>query len=219
MLLGHFGAALAAKAIEPSLPLPALMLGTQLIDVVWAGLLLTGVEKVRMQPKYTATTDFELTYYPYSHSLPGAVAISAIGAAGAAVLYPQLSGAALVILFAVVLSHWFLDLLVHVPDLPLLGDRYKVGFGLWNNRPLAMALEFGIFFAGAAMYLISLTPAQTDAATIPLAVVLGGLTLLQFQAFYGPPMKTVQQLALTALLIYALATAGGYWLDASVAGV
>ena len=216
MLLGHFGAALAAKAIEPSLPLPALMLGTQLIDVVWAGLLLTGVEKVRMQPKYTATTDFELTYYPYSHSLPGAVAISAIGAAGAAVLYPQLSGAALVILFAVVLSHWFLDLLVHVPDLPLLGDRYKVGFGLWRNKPLAMLLELAIFFGGAALFLGSISTEDFQRGLIPLTVVIAGLAGFQLYAYFGPPVKSVRELAISALVVFALAAVGGWWVEASI---
>jgi len=34
---------------------------------------------------------------------------------------------------AAVLSHWFLDVIVHIPDLPLtpFGD-FKVGMGLWN---------------------------------------------------------------------------------------
>ena len=216
MLIGHYGAALAAKAIEPSLPLPALMLGTQLIDVVWAGLLLTGAEKVRLQPGYTATTHFELTYIPYSHSLPSAIAISALGAAGTAVLFPELSMAALVVMFAVVLSHWFLDLLVHTPDLPLIGDRYKVGFGLWNHKPLAMLLEFGIFFGGAALFLGSLTTAEIEAAAIPLLVVIGGLAALQVYAFYGPPVASVPQLAWTALLIYLLATIAGGWVEGAL---
>ena len=140
----------------------------------------------------------------------------AVWAAGAALVYPDLTAAALAVMFAVVFSHWLLDLLVHTPDLPLIGDRYKVGFGLWNNRPLSMALEFGIFFAGAGMYLATLSPEQMQAAMTPLLVVLGGLTLLQVQVFYGPPMKTTTQLALTALLIFGLAAAGGYWIETAM---
>ena len=215
MLIGHYGAALAAKAIDPSVPLPAVMLGTQLIDVVWAGLLLAGVEKVRMQPGFTATTHFELVYIPYSHSLPGSVLISALGAAGLAVLYPELSMTALAVMFAVCLSHWFLDLLVHTPDLPLIGDRYKVGFGLWNNKPISMVLEFGIFAVGAALFIGSLSAPQLEAAVIPISVVLGGLVALQFYVFFGPPVDSVPSLAITALVIYALATVGGFWIEAS----
>ena len=216
MLLGHYGAALAGKAVAPELPLAALMLGTQAIDYVWAGLVLGGVEKVRMQPGYTATTDFELVYYPYSHSLPGSVAISAAATALLAALHPGLSMAALAVFFVVCFSHWLFDLIVHTPDLPLIGDRYKVGFGLWNNRPLAMAVEFGLFVVGAAMFLGSLAPGQLDGAWLEIAVVLGALALIQVQVFFGPPMKTHRALGVTALLIFTLAGLGGWWIDTAI---
>lgn len=37
---------------------------------------------------------------------------------------------------AAVFSHWLLDALVHVPELPLLGaDSTKVDLGLWQSMP------------------------------------------------------------------------------------
>ncbi len=41
------------------------------------------------------------------------------------------------VLGAAVLLHWVFDLIVHTPDLPLLGDgSTKAGFGLWNDAPV-----------------------------------------------------------------------------------
>jgi hypothetical protein len=49
-----------------------------------------------------------------------------------------------------VLSHWFLDALVHAPELPLAGSNSTmVGAGLWNNMPLALGIEALILVAGS----------------------------------------------------------------------
>jgi hypothetical protein len=46
MFAGHFGLAAAVKAFEPKVPLWALMVSTQLMDLVFVPLLLTGVESI-----------------------------------------------------------------------------------------------------------------------------------------------------------------------------
>ncbi len=51
-----------------------------------------------------------------------------------------------------VAAHWFLDLLVHVPDLPLVGDRYKVGFGLWDYPALSFLLEAALLLIAVGVY-------------------------------------------------------------------
>ena len=69
MFVGHYSAAFIAKRLEPRLPLWSLLLAVQLVDVVWAVLVLLGIER--------ATIDFSLpgnplvlSYMPYTHSLP-----------------------------------------------------------------------------------------------------------------------------------------------------
>jgi hypothetical protein len=48
-------------------------------------------------------------------------------------------------------SHWFLDLVVHRPDLPLLGDGgLKVGFGLWDSVAGTLVVELGMLAGGLA---------------------------------------------------------------------
>lgn len=57
---------------------------------------------------------------------------------------------------ALVVSHWFLDLLVHGPDLPLAPFLpVKFGLGLWNSFAGTIVVESLIFVVGAFLYIKS----------------------------------------------------------------
>lgn len=58
-----------------------------------------------------------------------------------------------VIVGLAVLSHWILDLVVHVPDLALYDNSANVGFGLWNAPRLVFGLEAALFLGGIALCL------------------------------------------------------------------
>jgi len=64
-----------------------------------------------------------------------------------------------VVIGLMVFSHWVLDFIVHVPDLPLLFDGSPlVGLGLWGSGPgliISGILEVGLFAGGLAIYLVS----------------------------------------------------------------
>lgn len=65
---------------------------------------------------------------PYTHSLV-AVFLWAVGCALAYRYVPKIRPWVFAAFIGLaVLSHWTLDLLVHVPDLPSYGDHHKVGF-------------------------------------------------------------------------------------------
>lgn len=153
MFIGHYGPSFACKAWKPVVPLWVLFVAVQLVDIVWAVLVLLGIEKVRIVPGVTATNPFDLYYMPFTHSLPGAIFWSV----GAAVVYravaPAQKWTAAAIVGGAVFSHWVLDLVVHRPDLPLYDDAYKVGFGLWNYPAIAFLLEIALLFGGIALYL------------------------------------------------------------------
>jgi DNA-binding XRE family transcriptional regulator len=54
---------------------------------------------------------------------------------------------------ALVVSHWFLDLLMHRPDLPLApGGSTRVGLGAWSSLPLTLLIEVPLFLVGAWLY-------------------------------------------------------------------
>lgn len=200
MFVGHYGVSFAAKRIAPTIPLWALFVAVQLLDVFWAPLILLRIEKVRIVPGITASNPLDLYYMPYTHSLLAAL----LWSAGALLVY-RLSGtrgavgkAALVVALAV-FSHWILDLLVHRPDLPLYDNTAKVGLGLWNFPAVAFALEAGLLFGGMWLYFrTGLVPR--------LRMVVFGLVMLVIQAyvFFGPPPASDRAAAWTALAAYGI---------------
>src|SRR2546425_7438381 len=73
MFVGHYGVSFAAGKSAPSVPLWVLFVAVQLLDFVWAPLVLLGIEKVRIVPGITATNPLDLYYMPYTHSLVAAL--------------------------------------------------------------------------------------------------------------------------------------------------
>jgi hypothetical protein len=203
MFVGHYGVSFAAKRIAPSIPLWVLFVAVQWLDVVWAPLILLGVEKVRIVPGITASSPLDLYYMPYTHSLVAAL----LWSAGAFVVYRRVAGptaisrAALVVTLAV-FSHWVFDLIVHRPDLPLYDDTAKVGLGLWNFPLPALAVEAALLFGGMWLY-----SGYTGGRRWPMAIF--GLVMLAIQAciFFGPPPVSDKAAAVTALASYVVFSA------------
>lgn len=199
MFVGHYGVSFAAKKSAASVPLWVLFIAVQLLDVVWAPLVLLGVEKARIVPGITASNPFDLYYMPYTHSLVAAL----LWSAGAFVIYRiatrgRDTSAALVVACAI-FSHWVLDFLVHRPDLPLYDNAAKVGLGLWNLPALAFALEAALLFGGMWFYFRSGTARRTATAVF-------GLIMLAIQAyvFFGPPPGSDKAAAVTAIVAYVV---------------
>jgi hypothetical protein len=212
MFVGHYGPAFAAKAARKSIPLWVLFLAVQLLDVFWSIFVLLGIEKVRIVPGITATNPLDLYYMPYTHSLVAAI-LWAIAAGLIYLLFRRSDGlSAAGLVSGAVFSHWILDLIVHRPDLPLLGNTLKVGFGLWNYPALAFALEVGLLFGGMYLYLRA-TKAKTRGGWYGMVVL--GLVMVVMQAivFFGSPPTSDRAAAITALVLYIVLAATAYWLE------
>src|SRR6266702_4778889 len=148
MFIGHFGVGFGAKAAAPKTSLGTLFLASQFIDLLWPSLLLVGAERVRITPGITKVTPLDFEYYPISHSLLAVLGWAFLVAMVYQVLkrYPRGS----IVVGLLVVSHWFLDLIVHPPDLQLApGSNIKVGFDLWASLPGTLILELFIFIVGA----------------------------------------------------------------------
>lgn len=204
MFVGHYGVAFAARRIEPRIPLWLFFIAVQLVDILWCAFILLGIERVRIVPGYTAASPLDFTYYPYTHSL-----IGSIGWAGAAFvlyrLYQRYHGSPKPALFlaAAVLSHWFLDLLVHTRDLDIINQSFKVGFGLWNYPVVELIVEFAVLFAGLAYYLRGnrTLSRKRKAGMIVFAVLM---VLIQLSSAFGPPPPSVKVIGIAGLIMYAL---------------
>jgi drug/metabolite transporter superfamily protein YnfA len=207
VFVGHYGVSFATKRGDDSIPLWVLFVAVQLLDVVWAPLILLGVERVRIVPGFTATNPLDLYYMPYTHSLVAALLWSAAAAAGYRLLaHPRSSRVSLLVGLAV-FSHWVLDFIVHRPDLPLYDNSAKVGLGLWNRPVLAFALEATFLLGGMAFFLRHRPGRRAQ-------MVAFGLIMLAVQAyvFFGPPPASGAAVAATALGSYAAFALIIWWL-------
>jgi hypothetical protein len=154
VIAGHFGLAAGVKAHRPAVPLWALMLATQWLDVVFVPLFLTHVERIDVigggQPGYGNG----IIHADYTHSLVGALVLSLVFALPAAWRWGR---QAATVLGAVVFSHWLLDLLVHRHDMPLLpgapAGTPLFGFGLWRWPLVTAAAELALVLWGSVAYL------------------------------------------------------------------
>ena len=210
MFLGHFAVALAAKRAAPEASLGTLFLAAQLADLVWPTLVLAGVERFAVRPGITAVTPLEFIHYPYSHSL---VALAGWGAAlGAAFFLWKRAARAAAILFAVVLSHWVLDVASHRPDLPLtLGGAERFGLGLWNSVPATLVVEGGLLAAGVALYVRTTRPLDRIGRW-SLGAFVSFLVLVYLATLFGPAPSSTEEVAWSAQAIWLL-VAWGYWID------
>jgi hypothetical protein len=206
MFIGHYGVSFAGKAAERRLPLWLLFLAVQWLDVVWSGLVMLNVEKIRIVPGFTASNDMDLYYMPYTHGLPGALALAAAFGAIAALFWKERRAAIWAVAAGAVFSHWLFDLVVHVHDLPLWGDSYKVGFGLWRFVWLSLPLELGTLVAGAVIY-VRAVPSQTRGGDIALWTFVAAMAAVQVYVTFGPQPGSGLAEAKSATFAY-LALAG-----------
>ena len=210
MFIGHYGVALGAKRAATRTSLGTLILAAEFVDELWPILLLLGVERVRIVPGLMAATPLDFVHYPLTHSLLMEILWAILFGVAYFAIRRYRAGAWIV--GAAVVSHWFLDLLVHRPDLPLWpGSPIRVGLGLWNSVPITLVLEFGIFIAGLALYL-GTTRARDRIGSWGLWSMAAALVIFFLAGTYGPPPPSEHALAVTTLVLWIFVP-WGYWID------
>lgn len=150
MFVGHLAVALASKRAVPRVPLGTLVAASYWLDLLWPLFLLTGLERVRIDPQATAFTPLAFDHYPWSHSLAMALAWGAL--LGGITALRLRTGRAGLLVAAVVVSHWALDVMTHRPDLPLWPGGPEVGLGLWHSVPGTLVVEGALFAGGVLAY-------------------------------------------------------------------
>jgi hypothetical protein len=206
MFIGHFAPAFLAAAASPRSPkLGTLFVAAQLVDWGFFTLATIGVERMRVAPGASVMNPMDLYHMPYTHSLLGAGAWAL--ACLLVVAIGQRSLFAGFVAGLVVLSHWPLDWLVHVPDLTLDGSPPKLGLGLWNHPAVAMPLELALTGGAFAFYV-----RRTRGPVGPPLVLLAVMLLFQALNWFAPqPTELSVFLYLQALLAFAILTALAVW--------
>ncbi len=201
MFIGHFAPAMVAAVHKDAPSLPVLMVAGQLVDWAFFTFALLGVESMRITPGMTVMNPMDLYHMPYTHSLVGGIAWAA--AFGIIVSFWWKNRTASLLAAAVVLSHWFLDVLVHAQDMTIAGNPPKLGFGLWNYPAIEMPMEIAMTM-GALWFYASRTGGWRRPITI-LAVAM--LAVQAYNWFAPPPTEMSLAMPISALLAFAVLTA------------
>ena len=214
MFVGHYGVAFAARGAEKRLHLWVYFLAVQWVDLVWTVLVFCGVERVHVQPGVNPSGPLVFDYYPYTHSLAAGMAWGAIAFMGYRVL-TRMQGSQRVAAFLglAVLSHWFLDLLVHQPDLPVYDENWKVGLGLWNHPVIELTVEFALLAAGLVYY-FKKSPELSKARRIAVVVLCLGMIAIQLAGDFGPPPESVRVMAVSGFVLYLVFALAAYFVEA-----
>lgn len=217
MFIGHYAPALIAaayvKKTDQARSLGTLFLAGQLVDFAFFIFVLMDIEKFRIVPGITRMIPFDLYYLPYSHSLLGVAAFAALFAV---LTLLTLRDARLALASGiVVLSHWFLDLVVHRPDLTFAGGDDKFGWGLWNYPWIAIPLET-VFILGAFFFYAVKTRQRDGKSDHALYTLLAAMVFVQAFNWFGPePGNTPTSIALSALATFAVMTGLAAWLGST----
>lgn len=219
MYIGHYSVSYALRRVDKEAPLSHLFLAVQFADVAWSGFVLAGIEKLHVIPDYMKASGLDLYYMPFTHSLEGALFWSLVVALGYLLFWRRGAARAqrwktALVMGGAVFSHWLLDLVVHGPDLGLMGDAEKVGLGLWNYPMATFLAETVLLLAGLLLYLRS-TRATTGVGRY--GMVIYSLVLMLICAgdlFVATHLYIPERLfAVGALVSYLVFAGVAAWLD------
>ncbi len=155
MFAGHIGVALAAARVEPRVNVGMFAAASLLLDLLLWLFIPFGWESVAIPADFPQTHQPEFVF-PYSHGLFASVVWSTLAGAFVFLLSKSRVGEksrSAFLVAGVVFSHWLLDALVHRPELPITdAASHQVGLGLWNNMPVALAVEAVLVFVGTLLF-------------------------------------------------------------------
>jgi hypothetical protein len=203
-----------AKKAAPAVSLGTLLVACQFADLLWPTLLIAGLERVELQPGATVVTPLNFVSYPYSHSLLMLCVWGLLFGGGYMILRRSRIAAAVTIALLVI-SHWFLDVATHRPDMPLTPlssmSETKVGLELWASRPATMAVEIVMFAIGVALY-VRTTTARDRIGSIGLWALISFLSVIYVANMFGPLPPSANAVAWTTQSMWVV-MAWGYWVD------
>ena len=216
MFIGHYAPAFLAATLAPPrarVPLGIGFVATQLVDIAFFSFQVIGVEHLRLVPHITVMNPMDLYDMPWTHSLAGSIG----WAAGFALILWlwRREWAMAAMGFALVLSHWLLDLLVHRPDLTLWGAPPPLGLGLWNHPMIEMPLELALAFGGLALFWARSRPRGASGRWAPVALMIAMGGLQAYNWLDPQPAQIVDpvpaSIGLLGLFAYALLAALAAW--------
>ena len=210
MFIGHYAIGFLARRWEGRLPLWILLLAVQFVDVLWAVFVLLGIEHLRIVPGATGPQRMDLYYMPYTHSLLSTLVWFGVAFVGYRFAVRAADNRSAVVVAVAVASHWFLDLIVHLGDLPLYDDAHKQGLALWSFPIPAFVLEVSLLGLGLVFYLRRKDAAPRLAWTVVFCLVM---VLAHTALTFGPAITSPNVAAGGLLGVFVTFTACAYGLE------
>ena len=155
MFIGHYSVSLAFKKADVSIPLWKLFFAVQFLDILWSIFIFLGIEKAEIDLHTLPASPLNLYYMPFTHSILGALFWSLVVfviTIGVSKLKNTNLWKRATIFSVAVFSHWVLDFIVHSSDLPIWGNSYKVGIGLYQSAIGTFVVECTLLILGALIY-------------------------------------------------------------------
>jgi hypothetical protein len=204
LFIGHFAVAFVLILLFPHVPVWVPLIGVSFPDLLWSVLIWARKEEVVIEKENPLQKSIIFRKYPYSHSLVFTNVISFVVGSFLAVGLQNLIVLPVFVMASA--SHWFLDTVVHLPDLPVLGfdgDK-KVGLGLWNWGRAAFFAELFFFVIFAVIFV----GAASLSAVLLVGVVFHAINANSFFGFSKRnPFGSSNYYAAAALLGFALVSA------------
>jgi hypothetical protein len=215
MFAGHLGAGLIIKRFNPTINLGIIFLAVLFLDLVLWIFVLAGLERPVIPPEFRQR-HYLTFFFPYSHGLLSSLIWS--GLAGLTCYGLQnFRGAekrhSSKIIALGIFSHFVLDYLVHIPEMPLLGPTsYHMGLGLWRHLPLALGLEASIALVGTWLFMRSsyLSPWHNRWLAILMILVTSSTVAGQWLQTSRPQSA---HLAISSLVGISIVGLAGFWID------
>jgi hypothetical protein len=196
MFVGHYAVGLAAKRFAPGTSLGILIAASILLDLLWPILVLMGWEHVSIVDSPNPFLRLQFDSYPISHGLVAVVGWATLFASIYFGLVRYVAGA--IAIWVGVISHWLLDYVVHLEDLPLYAGGQLVGLAWWNRPRMMIAIELVLLAGGVAFYLLR-TRAKDKIGSYGFVAFVVIIIALYGVVVFGPAPPSVNKLAIGAL--------------------
>ena len=216
MFVGHLGVGLGLKRIDTKVNLGWIFFASLFPDFLLGILVLLGIESIIIPINYDQLHYLNFSF-PYSHGVIAIFIWTGIVFLVAKKFWPTVNGQntkAAIIFSLAILLHFVADLIVHIPDLPLLSNSTpKLGLGLWNHMTIALIFEIGLVLIGISIYLKSTRPSGFI-SKYGIVILMGTLCLFNIigqTIAPAPPDNTGPAVSFIAQPIIISGIA--YWLD------
>ena len=211
MGIGHAAVALGASRAAPRVNAGILIFAAFLADFLLGIFGALGMEQAHVPPDFAARHYLTFTF-PYSHGMVALIVWGVLFGAIFCWVNRRDRGRTFWVIAALVFSHFLLDGLVHVPELPLLGQNSpKVGLALWNHMPLELTLETLMALAGLVVYWRLKGGTRLSRWGMAVFVVL--LTALTWTQLFSTTPPTPSQLVPTWIIAPIVFSAIPYAFD------